>query len=367
MGVFPGDLIKLQDDHDPKTHEDEAVYYFDRDWFRHPFPNQRVYFSWYRDWSGVKQLTREEMAEIRMAGPVNYRPGTRLVKVPSIPKVYAVEPGGVLRWITSETVAKKIYGTGWQKRVDDLSEAFFVNYKEGAPLRAATWPTGSLVRDPADESLYLIDGFSRRHVSVAVATALRLNPADALDGGADISLLPSGPTLVAAESRLLDTSEQSRLETLPPPQFDFPAPVATAVRGTDQSLYNFRLTAGAPITLRRFTARISGPVGQGGVPFLSDLRLVTAEGESLFGTVQLPDASADEAATVVWNGAYTMQATTDLLVELRAKISPEVVLGSRYVTDLPRSGLKISGGYSAEVPADFLPLGELPAETAMVR
>src|SRR5512142_160585 len=94
FGIAPGDLIKLQDDHDPKTLEDRVVYYYDKDWYRHPFPNQKVFQSWYRDFSGVKEITKEEMAQLPLSTPVTYRPGTRLVKIPSIAKGYAVEPGG---------------------------------------------------------------------------------------------------------------------------------------------------------------------------------------------------------------------------------------------------------------------------------
>ena len=49
MGIFPGDLIKLKDDKNPATIEDKVVYYYDQDWFRHPFPNQRELESWYKD------------------------------------------------------------------------------------------------------------------------------------------------------------------------------------------------------------------------------------------------------------------------------------------------------------------------------
>ena len=99
MGVYPGTLIKLEDDKDPATNEDKVVYYFDKEWQRRPFPNQKVYESWYTGFSGVKSITKAEMAEIQLGPPIIYRPGTRLVKIPSIPKVYAVEPNGVLRTV----------------------------------------------------------------------------------------------------------------------------------------------------------------------------------------------------------------------------------------------------------------------------
>ena len=360
LGVFPGDLIKLQDDHNPQTHEDEAVYYFDKDWFRHPFPNQRVFLSWYRDFSGVKSLSTTDMADIRMGAPVTYRPGTRLVKIPSIPKVYAVEPGGTLRWITSESVAKDLYGTDWSKRVDDVPEAFFVNYKEGEPLRSAMWPTGTLVRDPADQTLYIIDGYSRRHVTATEAESLRLDEADALDGSTDIEKLPMGPSVMAGGDRLSDTAELSRIETLPPLQIDFPAPVTAAARGAEQVLLSMRLTAGAPVTLRRLTAELSGPVRLNGQPLLTDLRFEDAAGGNVFGTIQLPADSGDDGATLVWDGALTLKAGTEDTIKLLASVSADMPAGANLKIELPRSGSYISDGFNADASAQFAPLGELP-------
>ncbi len=360
LGVFPGDLIKLQDDHNSQTHEDEAVYYFDKDWFRHPFPNQRVFMSWYRDFSGVKSLSTTDMADIRMGAPVTYRPGTRLVKIPSIPKVYAVEPGGILRWITDESVAKDLYGANWSKRVDDVSEAFFVNYKEGEPLRTAMWPTGTLVRNPADKTLYVIDGYSRRHVTATEAASLRLNESDALDGGTAIEELPMGPSATAGGDRLSDTAELSRIETLPALQIDFPAPVTAAARGAEQVLLSMRLTAGAPVTLRRLTAKLSGPVRLNGQPLLTDLRFEDSAGENIFGTVQLPADSGDELATLVWNGAFTLQAGTEDMVKLLASVSADMPAGAQLTIELPRSGSYVSDGFDAEERAQFAPPGELP-------
>jgi hypothetical protein len=65
---------------------------------------------------------------------VTYRPGSRLLKIVSDPRVYAVFPGGVLREIPSAAAAVRLYGEGWAKTVNDLSDAFFSDYDIGAPL-----------------------------------------------------------------------------------------------------------------------------------------------------------------------------------------------------------------------------------------
>jgi len=57
-----------------------------------------------------------------------------LVKIQTDPKVYAIEPGGVLREIVDQDIAEKIYGKAWAKKVIDLPDVFFDNYVMGKPI-----------------------------------------------------------------------------------------------------------------------------------------------------------------------------------------------------------------------------------------
>jgi hypothetical protein len=111
-----------------------AVYYCGADGKRHGFPNERVYFTWYPDFKQVKRVTDMELAAIPLGKNVIYRPGIRLVKVESIPKVYAVHSGGVLRWLPSPEIAVSLYGATWTKKVDDLSDALFIDYLIGESM-----------------------------------------------------------------------------------------------------------------------------------------------------------------------------------------------------------------------------------------
>ena len=75
------------------------------------------------------------------------RPGTKLVKITTDPKVYAVEPGGDLLWVPSEAVAKTLYGDMWAKRVVDVADAFFTNYDvTGEEVSEDAYQAGSLVK-----------------------------------------------------------------------------------------------------------------------------------------------------------------------------------------------------------------------------
>jgi hypothetical protein len=118
-----GSLIKLSDS--------QAVYYCGADGKRHVFPNEKIYFSWYADFAGVVTVDAMTMADLALGHNVTYRPGTRLVKIQTDPKVYAVAKGGELRWIRSAATAATLYSEDWRKQVDDLPDAFFFDYRVG--------------------------------------------------------------------------------------------------------------------------------------------------------------------------------------------------------------------------------------------
>lgn len=115
----------------------DAVYYHAADGRRYAFPSQRVYETWFSDFSQVQQITDEDLASMMLGGNVTYRPGIRMVKITTDPKVYAVAKGGVLRWMKTETVAEQLYGTNWNEQIDDLPDAYFFNYTIGAPIETA--------------------------------------------------------------------------------------------------------------------------------------------------------------------------------------------------------------------------------------
>lgn len=115
-----------------------AVYYFGSDGKRYVFPNEKIYFSWYVDFRNIASVSDSELASIPIGGNVTYRPGVKLLKITTDPKVYAVDGGAVLRHVTAESLATSLYGSDWSRKVDDLSDAFFQNYSIGAPIASAS-------------------------------------------------------------------------------------------------------------------------------------------------------------------------------------------------------------------------------------
>jgi hypothetical protein len=128
----PGSLIKLACPNGAASeHPCKAVYFYGSDGKRHAFPNDKVYFTWYADFGAVQTVTSSFMAGLPLGSNVTYRPGAKMVKFVTLDKVYAVGLGGELRWVTSETAAAALYGADWNKKIDDVPDVFFTDYRFG--------------------------------------------------------------------------------------------------------------------------------------------------------------------------------------------------------------------------------------------
>lgn len=128
-----------------------AVYWYSSNGTRYVFPNEKTFLSWfpYHQFERVLVIPDQAVAAIQIGGNVTYRPGSRLLKLTTDPKVYAIDTQGTLRWIETEAVAASLYGANWQMYVDDVPNAFFVNYTTGPSIRRASdfRPTNVLTPD----------------------------------------------------------------------------------------------------------------------------------------------------------------------------------------------------------------------------
>lgn len=124
-----GDLIKGSGD---------TVYYFAVNGKRYVFPNAKTYFTWYKDFSTVKQIPNGVLSTIPLGGNVTYRPGVKMIKVTTAPDVYVVDQGGFLRHVGSEQLAETLYGIAWKNQIDDVPDVFFTNYKYGTAIQTAS-------------------------------------------------------------------------------------------------------------------------------------------------------------------------------------------------------------------------------------
>ncbi len=125
-----------------KTEDSASVYVLGTEGRRHPFPNETTFFSWGYSFDDVVTVDALTMSTFLIGDSVTIKPATYLVKIQTMPKVYAVAPGHTLRWITSEEVAIEIYGSSWANEVIDISDAFWPDYVEGEIINTVNDVTG---------------------------------------------------------------------------------------------------------------------------------------------------------------------------------------------------------------------------------
>ncbi len=118
--ITSGDLIRGQ--------SYSAVYYMGADGFRYVFPNEKTYFTWYSNFDSVKFISDADLGNIQIGGNVTYKPGSKMIKINTDPKVYAVSNGGVLHWVSTADAAIALEGNAWNTRIDDVPDGFFSNY-----------------------------------------------------------------------------------------------------------------------------------------------------------------------------------------------------------------------------------------------
>ena len=129
VGVAKGSLVKGSA---------PAVYYYAANSKRYVFPDEKTYKTWYSDFSEVTTISDSDLASLPLGGNVTCRPGTRMIKIQTDPKVYAVDRNGIIRWVTSEALAVVLYGSSWNQMINDVSDAFFVNYYQGSAINSAS-------------------------------------------------------------------------------------------------------------------------------------------------------------------------------------------------------------------------------------
>jgi len=111
-----------------------AVYFYATDGKRHAFPNDKIFFTWFENFDSVKEVSASFLSLLTLGKNVTYHPGTKMVKFQSVPTVYAVSKKGTLRAIDSEQIAAQLYGSDWNKKIDDISDAFVGNYSFGTKI-----------------------------------------------------------------------------------------------------------------------------------------------------------------------------------------------------------------------------------------
>lgn len=381
-----GDLIKLPDDGDMNTTSDSAVYYLSEDGKRYAFPNSQTFFTWYENFDSVVTVDAGELASYMLGGNVTYRPGTRLVKIQTDPKVYAVEPTGILRWVQTEAIMVSLYGSEWNRRIDDVADTFFMNYAVGVPMSSAMYPSGSIVKNSAGDTYYRIEGQDKRRISDdAVRDAMRIQDTHILTESDALNGYSNGFDITGLEAAITDTSQVSTEAIAVPPTFYLePLESDFIALGTDSTLLELHVSSGVAVSVNKLTVKITattddesenigvesgdsdpGDADAGGLVYgnnaqanFVNIRFEDAAGNAVFGTKNVVlDIAQDQEQTFTFTGAYAVPANSDKTLKLVAQMNSLLPTGEGYKVTVLNSGVEISGANA------FLPDTDLEGAT----
>ena len=179
-----------------------AVYYIGSDGMKYIYPDVKTYNTWYDNFDAVVRVDIAELDMYTDGGTVTYRQGTKLVTHENTAKIYAVEPGGVLRWIPTGEVAEGLYGADWGAMVSDVLPGYFASsYSATGADLDATFPDGTVVvEDGGDTYYYIADGAKRAFASMDAFEANNFNMDYALT--ADLSGYGDGESITGQEIAL---------------------------------------------------------------------------------------------------------------------------------------------------------------------
>ncbi|MBI4268659.1 hypothetical protein HY627_02420 [Candidatus Uhrbacteria bacterium] len=177
---------------------------------RSPFPNLATFNSWGLSFKNVVKMAQTDLNKIDLSGSnVTYRPCTRLIKIMTDPKTYAVSPSGTLHWIQTEDAAKAYFGDTWNKKIDDVADVFFTNYTKGDNLADASKAIpGCFLRDAGSgDTFYINEDGSKSKVDAAGLAANNVNTGYVLTAsGTQLSGAAASttkPTISAADTSLM--------------------------------------------------------------------------------------------------------------------------------------------------------------------
>ena len=340
-----GDLIKMDGL--------SSVYYLAADGKRYVFPNEATYFSWYGDFSGVVVIPQSELESYSLGANVTIRPGTKLIKITTDPKVYAVEPNGDLVHVPDEATAITLYGADWATRVVDIADAFFTNYNvTGNQVSASAYPTGTLVQFGGSADVSYIDatGNARKVADEASFLANRFKWADVIVS--TLTAPTAGTDVTGSEEGMTDTSSGAggtagagtgltvSLASDTPASANFPEDVDNI----EFVKINFTASSDGDVVVNSMNIARFG-LGSDG-----DFDAITLyEGATKLGSTRTSFNSDHEAVFNLGTG-WAIPAGTTKSLTIKAKVNTAAgaanQLGIASASDVTTNGASVSGAFS---------------------
>ncbi len=114
-----------------------TVYYVGTDGTRRPFLDSQTFFTYADNFESVINTSDEYLSNYMIGAPMMPKAGSVLIKVQSVSKVYVLGADNELRWITSEDVAKELFGNAWADYVIDVPATAWTRFTVGADIAAS--------------------------------------------------------------------------------------------------------------------------------------------------------------------------------------------------------------------------------------
>lgn len=346
-----GDLIR--------TESSSAVYYLGSDNKKHTFTSDKVFFSWYKDFSSVKVISQSEMLSYELGTNVVMRPATKLLQFVEIksdgtfnvadPKVYAVSTNGSIMHIDSATTAAAMFGANWEKNIVAVPNYLFTNYTVAGQLTASSkHPTGSLIKTADSSTIYYVDGSTIRPVSSAAFDANGFNTNYVLTVSS-ISAYTQGTSITAKEDALANpqfgtSTVVSGSGVTVSVNGSTPASQTIAKGASSVELLRFNLTAAndGAASVSQIKVKRSGVGARG-----DWTGLYMFDGATRLGYGKT--INSDETATFN-NLNLTIPAGTTKTLSLRGDLSASAAAGNQHVFSIESGAVTAGGAVNGTFP-----------------
>ncbi len=130
--------VKVLSGHLVKADNGRSVYLAAADGKRYLFATESQFYGWYGSFASVRSVPAGALSSMPLGGNVLYRPGYRLVRAASSPRVYSVGASGTLHWIVNPYILTDVFGKNWPSRVDILPDTQLTDYSYGQPVNDAS-------------------------------------------------------------------------------------------------------------------------------------------------------------------------------------------------------------------------------------
>lgn len=331
-GNYPaGSLLALQ------GQSGAAVYVVNADGTKSVFPDSKTFMTWFSNYDKVVRVPVSELDLYPDKGAVTYRAGTKLVKHQNTAKVFAVEPNGVIRWITTEAVASSLYGANWATRVQDVIPGYFSSsYTAGADLTTAMYPTGSLVK--VGTTTYYVDGTTRRPFANDAAFAANNFKTTDVITATSMTGYTDGSSITGAESALTSISGQGNVVVVPSGSLNVSLAASSPASGTiitddDDVSGVSKAQALATFGVFNFTAGSDGAAVVKTVKFTRGGVSADTDLDTLYlfdGTTRVAEGGSISGGVVTFNnpnGLFTVPAGTTKAISLKGDVAYDISAG----------------------------------------